>query len=123
MESVPFPPKVFTKPLEVKLERAGMEAEEFTVKVEKLAAVEKRFVELAVVEKKLVVVALVPVAVLKVKFWSVVEPEESTSPAWFTENLVVEATFKSRRLPVNPVRASAPITVPVVLKCSTESLA
>lgn len=39
-----------------------------------LRDVENRLVELAVVEKKLVVVAEVPVAVLKVKFWMVVEP-------------------------------------------------
>jgi len=58
---VPFEPEVLTKPLEVKLERAGMEAEEFTVKVEKLAAVEKRLVEEAVVANEFVVVALVVV--------------------------------------------------------------
>ena len=35
----------------------------------------KRLVVDAVVEKKLVVMALVPVALMKVKFWRVVEPE------------------------------------------------
>ena len=83
-------------------------------------AAEKRFVEEAVVEKKLVVVALVPVAVLKVKFWRVVLPVSRRLPFSLTENLVDEATFSSRRLPVKPVSESAPITVPVVLKCSTE---
>src|SRR3989344_6483448 len=83
---------------------------------------EKRLVEEAVVEKKLVVVAEVPVALLKVKFWRVVEPEENTSPAWFTENLVVEATFNSMMLPVYPDSISTPIAVPLVPP-TTESLA
>lgn len=39
-----------------------------------VSAVENRLVDDAVVLKKLVVVALVPVAVLKVKAWRVVEP-------------------------------------------------
>ena len=71
---MPLLPEVLTKPLEVKLERAGMEAEEFTVKVEKLAAVEKRLVEEAVVENRLVevaeVVVLFPVII---KLESIVE--------------------------------------------------
>lgn len=41
----------------------------------KVKMVAKRFVEEAVVEKRLVVVALVPVALVKVRAWSVVEPE------------------------------------------------
>ena len=92
------------------------------VKLPPEPVVKKRLVEEAVVLKKLVVVALVPVALLKVKFWRVVEPEESKSPAWFTENLVVEATFKSSRRPEKPVIASTPITVPEVPP-TTESLA
>ena len=83
----------------------------------------KKLVVLAVVEKKLVVVAEVPVALMKVKFWRVEEPTVRRLPAWLIENLVVEATLRSRRLPEKPVRASAPMTVPVELKCSTESLA
>ena len=43
------------------------------VKLPPLAVVKKRLVEDAVVEKKLVVVAEVPVALVKVKFWRVVE--------------------------------------------------
>jgi len=83
----------------------------------------ERLVVEAVVENRLVVVAFVVVELTAVKFWRVVEPTTRRSPAWFTENLVDEATFKSRRLPVKPVSASAPITVPVELRCSTESLA
>ena len=59
---------------------AGIEAELFTVRVEKLAEVPKRLVELAVVEKRLVVVAEVPVALTKVKFWRVVEPVTRSDP-------------------------------------------
>jgi hypothetical protein len=44
------------------------------VKVPKDAVVAKRLVEEAVVAKELVVVACVPVALTKVKFWSVEEP-------------------------------------------------
>jgi hypothetical protein len=51
-----------------------------TVRVPMLAAVAARLVEEAVVEKKLVVVAEVPVALVKVKFWRVVEPETKRSP-------------------------------------------
>ena len=40
MERVPLEPEVFTKPFEVRLERAGMEAELFTVRVERLPVVE-----------------------------------------------------------------------------------
>lgn len=47
---------------------------EEVVRVPMLPEVEKRFVELAVVEKKDVVVAEVPVAVVKVNDWRVVEP-------------------------------------------------
>ena len=61
IERVPLEPEVFTKPLEVRLERTGMEAEELMVRVERLPVVEKRLVEEALVEKRLVVVALVVV--------------------------------------------------------------
>ena len=54
-------PEVFTKPLEVRLESAGIEAEELIVRVERLPEVEKRLVDEAVVEKREVVVALVVV--------------------------------------------------------------
>ena len=50
IERVPLFPEVFTNPLVVRLERAGMEAEEFTVRVERLPVVEKRLVDDAVVE-------------------------------------------------------------------------
>ena len=40
----------------------------------KLPTVAKRFVDDAVVLKKLVVVAADPVALMKVKFWSVLDP-------------------------------------------------
>jgi len=50
IERVPLPPEVLTKPLEVRLERAGMEAEPLTVRVAKLARMEKRLVDEAVVE-------------------------------------------------------------------------
>lgn len=75
------------------------------------------------VEKKLVVVADVPVALMKVKFWRVVEPIARRSPAWLIENLVVEATFKSIRLPVKPVSASVAMRVVEVSEPATESLA
>ena len=39
------------------------------------SVVEKRLVELAVVAKKFVVVAEVPVALTKVKFWRVLDPD------------------------------------------------
>jgi len=58
---VPLEPEVFTKPLEVRLESAGIEAEELIVRVERLPEVEKRLVDEAVVEKREVVVALVVV--------------------------------------------------------------
>ena len=61
IERVPLEPEVFTKPLDVRLESAGIEAELLMVSVERLPVVEKRLVELAVVEKRLVVVALVVV--------------------------------------------------------------
>ena len=49
IDSVPSPPDVFTKPLDVKLDKAGIEADPFAVIVEKLPVVEYRLVELAVV--------------------------------------------------------------------------
>ena len=58
---MPLEPEVFTKPLEVRLESAGIEAEELIVRVERLPEVEKRLVDEAVVEKREVVVALVVV--------------------------------------------------------------
>jgi len=58
---VPLEPEVFTKPLEVRLESAGIEAEELIVRVERLPEVEKRLVDEAVVEKREVVVAEVEV--------------------------------------------------------------
>ena len=54
-------PEVFTKPLEVRLESAGIEAEELIVRVERLPEVEKRLVDEAAVEKREVVVAEVVV--------------------------------------------------------------
>ena len=54
----------------------------------RLKLVEKRLVELAVVLKKLVVVALVPVAVVNVKFWRVVE---ALKRAWALTVSVSEA--------------------------------
>ena len=54
-------PEVFTKPLEVRLESAGIEAEELIVRVERLPEVEKRLVDEAVVEKREVVVGEVVV--------------------------------------------------------------
>ncbi len=61
-------------------------------------AVAKRLVVEALVEKKLVVVAEVPVALVKVKAWRVVEPmavrlvvEAVTIPAKFVKKLVVVA--------------------------------
>ena len=51
------------------------------VKFPPLPIVKKRLVDDAVVEKKLVVVALVPVALMKVKFWRVLEPTTKRSPA------------------------------------------
>jgi hypothetical protein len=51
-----------------------------------LRAVEKRLVLEAVVAKKLVEVAEVPVALMKVKFWRVVEPITKRSP----DELMVE---------------------------------
>ena len=83
MESAPLPPEVLTKPFEVRLERAGMEAELLMVRVERFPEVPKRLVVEAVVEKKLVVVAEVPVAFPKVKFWRVVEPTTRRSPEVF----------------------------------------
>ena len=47
---------------------------EFTVRAPMFPVVAKRLVDEAVVAKKLVVVALVPVALVNVKAWSVVEP-------------------------------------------------
>lgn len=70
-----------------------------TEAVPKLAAVAKRLVDEAVVEKKLVVVAEVPVALEKVKFWSVVEPvtrkvelivDEAVEKKPFSNPMVVE---------------------------------
>ena len=58
---MPLEPEVFTKPLEVRLESAGIEAEELIVRVERLPEVEKRLVDEAVVEKREVVVAEVEV--------------------------------------------------------------
>ena len=58
---MPLEPEVFTKPLEVRLESAGIEAEELIVRVERLPEVEKRLVDEAVVEKREVVVAEVVV--------------------------------------------------------------
>ena len=96
---MPLEPEVFTKPLEVRLERAGMEAELLIVRVERLPAVEKRLVEEAVVEKKLVVVAEVEVELTAVKFCNVVEPTTNRSP----EVLMVEVAEPPilKELPVN----------------------
>jgi hypothetical protein len=66
---IPFPVPTVTVP-----PRADVP---FTVRVEKLAVVEKRSVDEATDENKLVVVALVPVALIKVKFWSVDDPVTS----------------------------------------------
>ena len=62
-----------------------------------LAVVKKRLVELAVVEKKLVVVAEVPVALMKVKFWRVVEPVTRKS-ASIVELAVERKPFKKPRV-------------------------
>ena len=72
IERAPVPPEVLTKPLLVKLERMGIEADPLTVRVERLPVVEKRLVEEAVVEKRLVEVALPEMKAL---------PE--TARAWF----------------------------------------
>ncbi len=110
-------PVAFTKVKFCKVEEA---VAKILAKVPKLA---EAFVKVPLVEKKFVVVADVPVAFTNVKFWRVVEPVVNRSPEWLIENLVVEATLRSKSLPVKPVSASPPITVPVELRCSTESLA
>ena len=48
---------------------------EFAVKAPMVPFCAKRFVELEIFVKKFVVVAAVPVALTKVTFWRVVEPE------------------------------------------------
>ena len=50
IERVPSELEVLTKPLEVKLESFGIEAELLMVRVEKLPVVEYKFVDEAVVE-------------------------------------------------------------------------
>ena len=60
---------------------------------------------------------LVEVALVVVEF-----PLAIKSPFWLITNLVVEATFKSKRLPEKPVIESTAITVPLVPP-TTESLA
>jgi len=85
--------------------------------------VKNRLVVEAVVANSVVVVALVEVEFRAVKFWRVEEPITRRSPFWFTESLVVEATLRSKRLPTKLLRVSAPMTVPLEERCSTESLA
>ena len=97
-ERVPLELEVLRKPLVVRLERAGMEAEPLMVRVEKLPEVEKRLVEEAVVEKKLVVVAEDEVELTAVKFWRVVEPMTRRSPAELMVVVAVEPIVS--KLPV-----------------------
>ena len=70
-------------------------------------------VELAVVEKKLVVVALLPVALMKVKFWRVDEPVAKKLVVVAKEN---EAEVTESKLvaglkvkPDEPVTAEVPV--------------
>ena len=108
-------PEVLTNPLEVRLERTGMEAEELMVRVERLPVVEKRLVEEALVEKRLVVVALVVVEFRAVKFCKVVEAVVCKAPVEsILINSVPAALLKLRNLPPKEVVEEAEIKLPVV---------
>ena len=64
----------FCKVLEALSKRFARVPRPVEVKLPPFPVVKNKLVELAVVEKRLVVVAEVPVALTKVKFWSVDEP-------------------------------------------------
>ncbi len=115
IERVPLEPEVLTKPLPVRLESAGMEAELLIVRVERLPVVEKRLVDEAVVAKKLVVVAEVVVELRAVKFWRVVEAVVCKAPVEsILNNSVPAALLKVRNLPSKEVVEEAEIKFPVV---------
>ena len=83
--------------------------------------------ELAVVEKKLVVVAEVPVALTKVKFWRVVEPETKRSPEVLMVEVAVWPILNSLAESLAPKRLVEVPEVPVkvereVSPLSTESV-
>ena len=73
----------------------------------------KKLVVEAVVVKREVEVALVPVALVKVKFWRVVEPETRRSPDVLMEVVAEPPTLNSLALNLPPKKAVEVPAVPV----------